>query len=83
VSSQNEHFLKFFSPLSTLPQFEHTFFILSTSATAPATFDAFFPFFPIVSPSNDAECFLALYFTLLHKIQACELNFFTKVDTPQ
>jgi len=42
--------LKFFSPLPSLPQFEHTFFFLSASAAAaafasPAAFAAFFPLY--------------------------------------
>jgi hypothetical protein len=48
--------LKFFLPLPpTLPQFEQSFFILSASAAAMAALAAFFPFFLMLIPSNDAE----------------------------
>jgi len=67
VSSQNAHLLKLFSPLPTLPQFEQTFFILSNSAAAPAAFAAFFPLFPIPSPSNDAEVLCCPLFYFSHR----------------
>jgi hypothetical protein len=83
VSSQNALLRKFFSPLlPTLPQFKQTFFILGTSAAIPAAFAAFFPFPPILSPSNNAECFPALLSLQSHRESSAKADhFLSKFDT--
>jgi len=85
VSSQNAHFLKFLWLLPTLPQFEHSFFFLSTSAAAPAAIAAFFPFFPMISHFLDAERkLLALFSIHSHRESMAEAdNFLLKINIPK
>jgi len=85
VSSQNAHLLKFFLPLPpALLQFEQTFFILCTSAAAPAAFAAFFTFFPsylLRTMLCALSCLLSLH---SHRESTAKAdNFLPKVDTAQ